>query len=1191
MKKIKLLIVLAIFTIVFINLLPSNAASNEIYASTNAQNSVYTLSETGIDEETNKVAYQKISYSKNTYQTTTCSRLDAGGSSVEVSEDAQYVFFPARYLNLTDNTVVSFKYKNNGVQKIYLHAEYNAGITKGGVDYESGFTFVCLNVLTNDTNEAWNVTQSKSVDGCDVATVIFGNYTKAINDFMLTGFRMYFDYGLSVEEERSIEFLGYEVHESGVTPNFASDPRPTRYGKLTSEDVEIKNNSFTVVDSATVSATIKEFRPEAYKTAISFNLTDSANINFKLDSTSVLNKTYSKGSHTVTLDLNEESYSKLDMVFTGNVTVKITKMEFLAPASIDTLSGSGYTITEADGLLTAKYTYVKSWNSLKGAIRNYNDEYQYLSLKFSIDSPIVLGVYVNDAAIRSHYEYSTPLAVGDHELLLDVTEFDLLDGELRIYLDAGDAPANNVGPEKTIIFSEVKLLRAIDLPKTQINVLSSYEFEYDSLAHGVTGVTAIPALPLTYEYKLEVAADDEYSSELPVNAGVYTVRISTPFTEVAGKFYGKTYAYTTLTINKANVDKPAANSITFNYENDIIAYNGEVFVVASDANFQTLIKNGGYIGEASKLYIKYFASANYNESEALEVNVPREVEFSVTIDGLEQKTAEVIPSTVEYSTDGINWTSGNGERIIIEAGKIYIFRTKSTDISFASEKTYVSAVNGILEASAVQLERTRPTSITLVAIEGAEYRLANGEWQDSNVFENLTFGQEIEIFVRLKANGSIYSSNEVSIIVKVGSKVVRPAQIVEVVVEPETDNNTPVEPDDNEEEQIPSYEDEVENALPENTYVVNNYNDLKTLVTNSSNKFVTTIYIEGEIVLIGDLTINGRVKLIGKDGASIKFENGTDKNTIYNSTNSEILFKNIKMVRTIHDNTEGFLFRFHSNGLVWFRDCEFDVVTLPTYNQDFDRITYVPSGGKVTVNFDNCVFNTEACFYRGTLVFYNCDIDELPLTAGSAVVYDFRNFKVGYLTHTFTFPVKYKVSTEEDFSVEFVNGGKFTSNTTYYITDGTNTFTYTTDDIQLATPTIDSVDINYINETISFDSKYLVSSTADFTTTLQSGATVTPGMTLYIKEIATGIYIDSEVAEIIIPARPAVPHLESAYECTFGLVMDYYPNAEYKIDGEYQASPVFTGLESGKTYTITVRLEATLDTFASETYEVQVTLK
>ena len=79
--------------------------------------------------------------------------------------------------------------------------------------------------------------------------------------------------------------------------------------------------------------------------------------------------------------------------------------------------------------------------------------------------------------------------------------------------------------------------------------------------------------------------------------------------------------------------------------------------------------------------------------------------------------------------------------------------------------------------------------------------------------------------------------------------------------------------------------------------------------------------------------------------------------------------------------------------------------------------------------------------------------------------------------------------------------------------------------------------------------------------------------------------------EVTLPERPTVVELKSEFECTFGFALEYYPNAEYKIDGEYQSGTVFVGLESGKTYTVTIRLAATDNSFASNTIEVEVTTK
>ena len=259
-------------------------------------------------------------------------------------------------------------------------------------------------------------------------------------------------------------------------------------------------------------------------------------------------------------------------------------------------------------------------------------------------------------------------------------------------------------------------------------------------------------------------------------------------------------------------------------------------------------------------------------------------------------------------------------------------------------------------------------------------------------------------------------------------------------------------------------------------------------------------------------------------------------------------------------------------------------------DMSYDRVTYVPSGPDVTLYFDNCVFDTEAYFYRGTMIFYNSN-QELPNTGGSPTIADFRDFKVNYTTKVFNFSSKFKVSEDIEFSELIASGSNFKSNTKYYITDGKITFAYTTKDLKLQTPTLNSVNVDYSNEIITFDSKYLVSKNADFTELLTSGDDVVPGMKLYIKEIGTGIYMDSDVFETVLPERPEVVNLECEFVCTFGFAMEYYPNAEYMIDGVYKFAPIFIGLESGKTYVVTMRLAATESSFASNIYQIEVTIK
>ena len=56
--------------------------------------------------------------------------------------------------------------------------------------------------------------------------------------------------------------------------------------------------------------------------------------------------------------------------------------------------------------------------------------------------------------------------------------------------------------------------------------------------------------------------------------------------------------------------------------------------------------------------------------------------------------------------------------------------------------------------------------------------------------------------------------------------------------------------------------------------------------------------------------------------------------------------------------------------------------------------------------------------------------------------------------------------------------------------------------------------------------------------------------------------------------------------------MEYYPDVEFKLnDGEYQSSLVFVGLKPNTKYTVTMRLAATDNSFASNTYQIEVTAK
>lgn len=378
----------------------------------------------------------------------------------------------------------------------------------------------------------------------------------------------------------------------------------------------------------------------------------------------------------------------------------------------------------------------------------------------------------------------------------------------------------------------------------------------------------------------------------------------------------------------------------------------------------------------------------------------------------------------------------------------------------------------------------------------------------------------------------------------------------------------------------------IDSASNPNEYIVSNFSELSTALAKTNNTQMTYIIINGSINLEQDITVKGKVSFVGSGNSELVFENNDKKRTLYNAKNSELVFENLTISRMVVDETEGFLFRFEQSN-VYFNECIFEVACLPDgASLTYDRITYCPTGTDLTLYFNNCVYNTEAYFYRGTMVFFNNEM--MPSTGGSPTIKNFNELKIDYETKTITYPSSMKVSEDESFTKILKSGSEFKSLTTYYVTKDNFTFSFTTKNLKLATPTLASVNIDYEKEVITFTEQYLVSLDENFTNLVNSGDKVTPGMTLYIKELGQGIFMDSDACVATLPERPNPVQLECDFVCSFGFVMQYYENVEFKIDGEYQLSPVFIDLKSDTTYQVSMRLKATDSSFASRTYEISV---
>lgn len=706
-----------------------------------ASESVYTVSGDSYDSETAELTYRKVVYSSNT--------------------NGEYVAFPCKYEGkYTDETCVSIKYKNNGVTSIPVYMQYGPGINEGGVDYSAGEEIVCMDMF--DDVASWNVSYSKSVDGYDVATIIFGSYTSNYHDMALTGFRLYFDDGKEVNAEKSFEVYGLTVHERGAVPSFASDPKPCRIGKVTASGASFDKNSCEVNGEVVLTAPILDYDSEYKKVKVAFTLNNGATVALKLDGEIISTAQYGVGSHVETLDFTKANYESLEIVISANeCNFKLDAITLVSTPFVDSFSGSKYTITkQADNSTKVTYTYKTDWSSITAPIRRYTSDYDGLLIEFSIDTPIVIGIQIDDQYLYNHWSNTTPLEVGDHSFFFPLNGIEINDSSLVIWLDPAITGYGGVEGTKTVIIKNIQFKASSALPKATISGLNSeFSFVYDGKGKKASGATTNSGESLIYEYKLASAKESAYDTDLPVDAGEYDVRVTSP----SNTEYSTTYAYAKLYITKADAPMPTASCITIDYVNSILTYDSSLFAVSREEDFTSIeLPNSGVLfGDV--LYVKYIESNNYRESEAISVTLDkREGEVEVSVNYLRELTVQVIESDTEYSKDGLNWTAGAGKRVALEPGNIYLFRKKATENSFAGKITYL-AINYRPEApNAPVLVSTTSNSITLEAVEGAEYKLSDTVWQSDTTFSGLKAGTEVTVYIRIKGSASRYASEEVS---------------------------------------------------------------------------------------------------------------------------------------------------------------------------------------------------------------------------------------------------------------------------------------------------------------------------------------------------------------------------------------------------------------------------------------------
>lgn len=372
--------------------------------------------------------------------------------------------------------------------------------------------------------------------------------------------------------------------------------------------------------------------------------------------------------------------------------------------------------------------------------------------------------------------------------------------------------------------------------------------------------------------------------------------------------------------------------------------------------------------------------------------------------------------------------------------------------------------------------------------------------------------------------------------------------------------------------------------------VVSDFEQLKSAFSSASASKTVNVTLACDIEIKSDLSLKGNLNIKANNKEKLVFDFNNDKTGISLSKNSSIGLDNVTIVRrAINETEEKFLFYTYDKQVTLnFANCVFDVATQEVVSLSFDRIVYCSTENALTCYLNNCTFNTSAYFYRGTYVVFNCDT--IPQSAGKAVVKDFTGLKIDYQNNQITFPSDINVSEDADFTQNIKSGAKIKSNFTYYALKGDFQFAFTTRNLKYETPTEASVQIDFANEIINYDSAYAVYSDESLSKKVESGSAVNPGQKLYIVQLASGIFQTSDTFCYELPLRPAKRELTADFTCYFGFVIQHVNNMEYRLNGgEWQKSPVFIGLNSSTEYVVDMRVSATANSFVSEIYTIRVT--
>ena len=208
-------------------------------------------------------------------------------------------------------------------------------------------------------------------------------------------------------------------------------------------------------------------------------------------------------------------------------------------------------------------------------------------------------------------------------------------------------------------------------------------------------------------------------------------------------------------LDKKNwTENPTFSNLTPNTEYTFyVKLKAEGYYLESDISDGLTLKTPSYEIPVQELELS---------EDVIEMMVGGDAQLAVTV-----KPEEASNKRLEYrSTNAtIATVDENGKITAKSIGKTFIV-CKALDGSNVTEICTISVFDQYALAAEIAIKSVTESAITIQPVDGCEYRIGEGEWSDTSVFEGLNANEEYTVSMRRKANGYHLASESVSVKVK-----------------------------------------------------------------------------------------------------------------------------------------------------------------------------------------------------------------------------------------------------------------------------------------------------------------------------------------------------------------------------------------------------------------------------------------